>query len=162
MAAPKKNKNAVGNEGGRPPIFASPKELQSKIDEYFEYIKGDLKEERETINSKTGATQYILIWNREPEPATITGLALFLGFADRQSLNDYEEKIEFSFMIKKARTRVENGYEKALHAQSPTGAIFALKNMGWNDKQQVEHSGGIITNPKELSDEDLARIAAEG
>ena len=41
---------------------------------------------------------------------------------------------------------VENRYEKALSQQGPTGAIFALKNMGWNDKQEVQHSGGITWN----------------
>ena len=34
-------------------------------------------------------------------------------------------------------------YEKALHGRSPTGAIFALKNFGWTDKQDVDLSGGV-------------------
>ena len=34
-------------------------------------------------------------------------------------------------------------YEKALQGRSPTGAIFALKNFGWTDKQDVELSGGV-------------------
>lgn len=73
---------------------------------------------------------------------TVTGLALALGFCDRQSLYDYENKEEFSCIIKRARLRVENGYEQQLQRQSVTGAIFALKNMGWKDKQERE-----ITNP---------------
>jgi hypothetical protein len=34
--APKGNKNALGNEGGRPPLYSSPKELEERITEYFE------------------------------------------------------------------------------------------------------------------------------
>ena len=161
--APLNNKNAVGNSGGGTPMFTDPKELQDKVDAYFEYVKGDLKEEIERANAKTGATQIIQIWNREPEPLTVTGLALFLGFEDRQSLYDYQKKVEFSCIIKKARTKVENGYEKSLHSQSPTGAIFALKNMGWNDKviqEQTGPNGGPIQTEakvdlKELSIEEL-------
>ena len=41
-------------------------------------------------------------------------------------------------------------YEKALHGRSPTGAIFALKNFGWTDKQDVELSGGV--NIKTIAD----------
>jgi len=41
-------------------------------------------------------------------------------------------------------------YEKALQGHSPTGAIFALKNFGWRDKQDVELSGGV--NIKTIAD----------
>ena len=72
---------------------------------------------------------------------TITGLALAVGFADRQSLYDYQARPEFSGVVKRARTVVENDYEKRLGLSSPTGAIFALKNMGWSDRQSHELSG---------------------
>jgi hypothetical protein len=133
MAAPKGNKYAIGNSGGRPPMYNSPEEIAPVIDEYFEYIKGEKKEGEEE-------------WERTPEPATITGLALYLGFDGRQSLYDYRDKQEFSVIIKKAISRVEHNYEKALSYQSPTGAIFALKNMGWKDKveQEVKVPDGIV------------------
>jgi hypothetical protein len=99
---------------GQPPYYKTPEELQTKIDAYFDDDKC---------------------------PNTITGLAYFLGFADRQSLNDYEERPEYSFIIKRARTRVEMAYELKLSGQSVTGAIFALKNMGWKDKSEIENSG---------------------
>ncbi len=97
---------------GRPPKYKTPKEMEKKIDEYF---------------AQGGKT--------------ITGLVLHLGFADKQSLYDYQEnKPDFTCLIKNARTRVEYEYEKALMDKElkPTGAIFALKNMGWKDKQEVE------------------------
>jgi len=74
---------------------------------------------------------------------TVTGLAMWLGFCDRQSLYDYEKREGFSCIIKAARLAVENDYEKALRSQSCTGAIFALKNMGWRDRTEVEQSGSI-------------------
>lgn len=78
---------------------------------------------------------------------TWTGLALYLGFESRQSLEDYKSKEGFSYPIKKALLRIETKYEEALFSKNPAGPIFALKNFNWRDKQEVEqkteHSGGI-------------------
>lgn len=101
---------------GRPAAYTDPGELEAAIQEYFATLP-------------TG------------EPLTITGLAYHLGFESRQSLYDYEQKGEFSYMIKRARLRVEMGYEKALSGQMCTGSIFALKNMGWKDASRTELTG---------------------
>ena len=45
---------------------------------------------------------------------------------------------EFSGTVKRAKLLVEHAYELDLRTQKPVGAIFALKNMGWSDKQEVE------------------------
>jgi hypothetical protein len=37
---------------------------------------------------------------------------------------------------------VEMGYEMKLSGASVTGAIFALKNMGWADRQEVSGPDG--------------------
>lgn len=121
----------------RHPIYKSPEEFESAVNEYFEFIKG----ESQHIVKEDGTVQEN--WKRKPEPPTITGLTLFLGFCDRRSFYDYEQNEGFSYTVKKARLRIEAEYEKALHYQSPTGAIFALKNFGWKDKQDIEHSGGM-------------------
>lgn len=72
--------------------------------------------------------------------ATVTGLTLFLGFCSRASLDDYEKRSEeFSYIIKRAKLAVENSYEMSGLAFD----IFALKNMGWKDKTETEHSGEI-------------------
>jgi len=130
---------------GRPAVFTTVEDFDKKVEEYYEYIKGESKEMPYTKKLKDGSieTGTNLVWIREPEPPSITGLALFLGFESRQSLYDYEDKPEFSYSIKRAKLRVEKNYEKYLLSQSATGAIFALKNFGWADKQQVEQSGGI-------------------
>lgn len=128
MAAAQGNKYALGNNGGRPRMYETAEDIVKEIDAYFEYIKGENNGEESL---------------REPEPATITGLALYLGFASRQSLLDYVEKEEFSFAIKRGKLRIEHEYEKRLHQNNPTGAIFGLKNMEWSDKTEIAHSGDL-------------------
>lgn len=116
MAAPKGNKFAEGLvNSGRPPKFKDANELMKKCNEYFNKC--------DELNEKI----------------TITGLALFLGFESRQSLYDYAQKQEFTYIIKRAKLVVENSYEN----NGETIDIFALKNMGWTDKQDINVSGNI-------------------
>jgi hypothetical protein len=131
MAAAKGNKNAVGNEGGKPPYYSDPLELQKACDKYFEQcIENEI-------------------------PATITGLTLALGFCTRKSLLDYAEKIEFVNIIKRSRLRVECEYEKRLFGNSPTGAIFALKNMDWHDRQELTGKDGESLVPPTITFKDF-------
>lgn len=99
---------------GRPPKYDNVKSLIKKIDEYFENLKSEKKN------------------------PSITGIALYLGFESRQSFYDYEKHKEFSYVIKKARLQIENFYEEKLLSRNTVGAIFALKNMGWSDKQEIQ------------------------
>lgn len=127
---------------GKPALFKNVKQLQAKIDEYFANCPDYLvvtafdKNEGEFIEYKKYTP-------------TMTGLAMFLGFASRQSFYDYEKKDEFSYTIKKARLRIENEYEKQLYMDKCTGAIFALKNMGWKDKTETEFKAGEDTSTRE-------------
>ena len=134
MPAPKGNKNAMGNEGGRPPFYSDPVKLQEKIDEYFNNCP-DTKQI--VVNS---GTSVITIY-------TICGLAYFLGFESRQSFYAYEDKIEFSYIIKRARLRIEMNYEQNLQFNNATGSIFALKNMNWQDKSEIDHTVNIPKLP---------------
>jgi hypothetical protein len=111
---------------GRPAHFTSVEELQQKIDEYFDLFP--------------------------KEQQTITGLALFLGFESRQSFYDYEKVDQYSYIIKRARLSIEHAYELKLSGGNCTGAIFALKNMGWMDKseQKIQHEGGVNLNFKRV------------
>lgn len=133
MAAPKGNKFAMGNNGGRPPKYKDGEELQKAIDRYFEECP-----DKRVVVAGEGTI--------EMPCYTITGLALYLGFESRQSLYDYGNRNEYSYIIKRSQTRVEQEYEKKLHDGSCTGAIFALKNMGWKDKTETEHSGKVDGN----------------
>lgn len=118
---------------GRPPKFETPEAIQEKIDEYFEYIEGDYNwVDDETTGERKKE------YERYPESPAISSLALFLGFESRQSLYDYEKDGEFSYTIKRARLKIESFYEQNLLGRGVTGAIFALKNFGWRDKQEMD------------------------
>lgn len=118
-----KNKINVWNEG-RKPFFKTPEEFAEKATEYIQQAieNGD--------------------W------LTITGLALYLGFESRQSFYDYEKREGFSYTVKRCRMFIENDYEMSLrNIKSATGAIFALKNLGWEDKTTVKNdSPQLVVN----------------
>jgi len=103
---------------GRPPIYETVEQILPALEAWEELISNGDK-------------------------PTVTGLCLALGFESKDTLYAYRDKPDFSYPIKKALLIVENGYEKALRENQPTGSIFALKNMGWKDKQETEHSGGL-------------------
>lgn len=107
-------------------MFSSPEELQKEIDGYF----SDAYKRDVTTNMMVPNPTFI---------PTITGLCLHCGFESRQSFYAYEDKQEFSYTIKRARMMIEVEYEKRLHGNSNAGAIFALKNFGWTDKQELDH-----------------------
>lgn len=96
---------------GRPLKFETAKILEEKLNEYFD--------------------------NTPEEEWTITGLALTLD-TSRKVLCEYNEKDEFSNTIKRAKLRIENGYEKDLKKHGRAGTIFALKNFDWRDKQETD------------------------
>jgi len=109
---------------GRPAYYDDPEVFSKEVDKYFE-------------------TSQLPTWS---------GLALYLGFSSRDSLNDYKKKEGFSDPIKKALLRIESIYESNLFGRNPAGSIFALKNFGWKDKQEVEQSGGITIKYEEPTD----------
>lgn len=102
------------NKGGRPLKFKNAKEIEDKADIYF-----DDTPEKE--------------W-------TITGLALALD-TDRITLIRYGKKTRFSNTIKRIKAKVECSYEKSLRIKGTAGDIFALKNFGWTDKQDIDITG---------------------
>lgn len=106
---------------GRPPIYTNPDDMQDKIDLYF--MKCETKK----------------------KPATVPGLAYFLGFADKTSLWDYTQKLEFTHTILRAKTRIE--IERAEKVVDPElrnarGIMFDLSaNFNWKEKTAIEHEG---------------------
>lgn len=162
MAASKGNNYAKDNEGGRPAILDNPDKAQKLVDEYFEFIKGEFHNEQKTIKNpitQESETIDVKIWDREPEPATITGLALYLGFESRQSLYDYEKNKEFSYIIKKAKFKVEHEYEKKLSYDKCTGSVFALKNMGWSDRMDIQQNNTNVNLNADLSEDDIKKLS---
>jgi len=105
----------VKDKIGRPCKYKSPEQLLDAVAKYFD----------ETPQNEL----------------TVTGLALVVG--SKQLLQDYQKRKGYSDVIIRAKLLIEENYEKKLLGNTATGAIFALKNMGWSDKQEVEH--GIST-----------------
>ena len=150
MGAPIGNLFALGNKGGRPPAYTNSDDLYNDICEYFEHIQGELGEKEVNsveINEKGESviiTEIVEYWVRQPERPTITGISLFLGFADKSSFYEYKTKDEFSYLIKRATTQIENYHEnKVAEGDKCVGNIFVLKNMGWKDKQEIEMGGEV-------------------
>ena len=84
-------------------------------------------------------------------PPTMIGLALALDFESRQSIYDYCKNGEYSYTIKGFKKQVELFWEERLNSNSPTGAIFWLKNNGqYADKQERTGADGADLLPKEI------------
>lgn len=79
-----------------------------------------------------------------------TPVPIFAEFCDKYGyLRTYLYEIkELSDSIKKMMQKKEVALEKgALTGKLNTAmAIFSLKQMGWSDKQEVKHDGGISIN----------------
>ena len=92
------------NKVGRPLLFKTVKEVEDKINEYFNYCDNRL------INGYDNKTneQFAYI---SPEPYTMSGLAYYLGI-DRKTLLNYSKKEEFFPTIKRARNKVEMDHSK--------------------------------------------------
>ena len=160
----------IKNKGGRPPKYKTPEELEAKCNEYFEQC-----DKVEYFYNEDGTP---LLYKGEPvvkkkaTPYTISGLALFLGFSNRSSVENflryggssYQEpelpsdkettasysNIAFRDVITRAITRINDYREKALYfKESCTGAKFALACNGWSDKQPIDvnikHEGAIVS-----------------
>ena len=103
---------------GRPRKIKSPEEMDRLVD------------------------NYIAMCRAAAEPILLTGMILSLGLSSRESFDEYANYEGFSDSVKRAKMIIEMEYEKRLNtASAAAGPIFALKNFGWKDKQEVQHSG---------------------
>lgn len=115
MGAPIGNKNALGNDGGRPLKFPDAIAFDKMIDNFFDDCE---------VN------------NKKP---TIERLAVYMGCFD-QTLMDYENRVEYSASVKKARARCLDWLiSDGLNAKNPAMHIFLAKNnYGYKDKSEVD------------------------
>lgn len=125
--------------GGRPPKFDEPEEMQDAIDEYFETL------------SVSGEAF--------PIPPTVSGLAYHLGMST-EALRNYESKDRFLATVKRAKQRIEMYLERRLYGNSPTGAIFNLKNnFKWKDVYENNNRNADMTE-EEIDAAIDSRLAA--
>ena len=116
--APKFNLYALGNNGGRERIFATPEELESKVIEYFNWC----------VETKTEIAK--------------NGLELFIGFNSRSTWSNYMKREEYLDILNRAKKAVVYSYELDLRSFKFGGAIFALKNLdpdNYVDKVETEN-----------------------
>lgn len=121
----KEKKRTASNNFGRKLKWADREELREAVEEYFEKRA------------------------EEKKPPSFTGLALHLGFVSKTSIHQYGERDQFADIIQWARLRVENYYEEALSTKRSghAGAIFILKNHGWSDTMDMNHTGDLSISP---------------
>lgn len=129
----KRNKDgSITKIVGEPPKY-QPAELQVAIDKYFDKCA------------------------QEDKRPTVTALAYDLGFAERASVYNYQKrnKNQESAHIMKRAVLVCQMYldSQLLNPKvSSAGVIFALKQHGWKDKTEIEHSVGNIDNLKRTTE----------
>jgi len=116
----------------RPLKFKTLKELQNKIDEYFDYCDNKTKE---IHSDKLGGAIV-----PDPEPYTMAGLAYYLDLS-RKSLINYKRRGKYLHAIKRARRRIEADVERRMNGRDTftAGLIFNAKNnFGWRDEKFVD------------------------
>ena len=124
----------------RPLKYKTVDELQAAIDQYFEDCKGKprLGEYGSAVTDKHGNPIIV-----DSKPPTITGLALALGFTNRQTLLNYQGKKQFLDTITRAKARCEEYAESRLYDRDgANGAQFSLKyNFRWDAQKDAESDG---------------------
>lgn len=120
--------------------FYSVAELSDRVEKYFLSVAGqpvpEAKLPAKYIKKTSPLAMYTPKTNK-PEVPLLTGLALFLGFPSLADFEAYEQTGLFKKTLREARLRIECEYEKKLHQPAPTGAIFALRCMGWTEKSSA-------------------------
>ena len=139
--------------GGRPPKFKTKEEIQEKIDSYFQECEGIpfFDDDGKPLRTEKGC----VVYEKAPKPPTVTGLALALGFLSRQSLLEYQGKLEFSDTITRAKSYIEEYTERRLFDRDGVqGAKFSLINnfKGWSDKPEKDNEDTVSSNMVALAE----------
>lgn len=121
------------------------------------YTVWDLYTQRERFKSSEELEERIQLFFNICKDAditlTYTGLMLVLGLKFKQELSRLRYSEEYGDKINYAIGAIENSYERALStAKNPTGMIFALKCLGWQDTPQTQ---------SETNNSDVQRIAIQ-
>lgn len=121
---------------GAPRKWKSVSAMQKAIDAYFDKCKGEpLIIDGELQRDKYGIPIII-----NAKPPTVTGLALALGFTNRQALLNYQEREEFVDTVTRAKSRCEEYAESRLYDKDgANGAKFSLGcNFGWREVNETK------------------------
>lgn len=139
MSAPKGNQFwKARSSHGRKPIFASPEQLESACEEYFQWVEDNpLWEDK--VTSFQGVNTHEPI--AKMRAMTLDGLYLFLDI-HHDTWAEYRKRDGF--------TEITTRVERAIRSQKFAGAAADLLNpniiardLGLVDKQETEHTGSI-------------------
>lgn len=150
----------VRDAGEGLPRFKSVKDIERRMEAYFEACAGETLRDEET-------GRVLLDKKNKPvmngaRPPTLAGLALALGFSTRQALKQYRGKPEFEEAVKRGMTRIEQYAEEKLYdKECSAGAKFILQNdfEGWKAEANTETTAA---NADDIMDEIMARLGEEG
>jgi len=122
--------------GGLEPEYKTPEEMANKIAEYLSY---EDQQKRPDQYSKMGKGVY-----------TLSGCALYLGFASRQSMYDYEKRSPlFSYVIQAFRLFMTDWNEKKMYwAGTFPGAKLWLTNFGGYLEEVTQNQNVQVTELK--------------
>lgn len=139
------------SNNGRPPKYEDPNLMAQKIAEYL-----DWEDDNKGLDSKkVGKGLY-----------TLEGCALFLGFASRQSMHDYEKvNSDFAYVIHRFKTFMAHWNAQKLYwGGTAQGAQFWLKNFGGYTDEVVQHQHQTITKvePKVITGDTPPLSSSEG
>ena len=115
--------------------FPKAARLDELITQYFNQAD---QHTPEPTNTKKASPATAKKDKAQPWAPTLSGLAFHLGFNSRQEFEEYESNGRFASRLKRARLQIETYYERKLHTQYTSGAIFALKNLGWADRPETK------------------------
>ena len=118
---------SLGNKGGQPPKYKTHEEVHDKIGEYLQW------------EEKTSKGKY-----------TISGLALFMGFATRKGLDDYAKMdSKFLYVISRYRLFLTHYHEqKMTWVGGFPGAKLWLTNFGGYSEEITQNQNVITTELK--------------
>jgi hypothetical protein len=122
--------------------------MYKKIAEYLEWEDSN---KRPDTYAKQGKGIY-----------TLNGCALFLGFATRQSMYDYEKKSpEFAYVLNRFRSFMKHWNEQKLYwGGSFQGSSFWLKNFGgYSDESTVNNKVQLTEVKPQVKSEGLPPLA---
>lgn len=118
-------------------------------------------------NKYTSAKEMELVINKyfadTPEDmVTLSGLCIALGI-QKSTLYHYANMEPFQEIVNMARLCIEHSYEMSLRKNGRTGDIFALKNFGWSDKQDVDINASVedstvVVKVVSPTNEDIERV----
>ncbi len=120
-------------DGGRPAKWDNPEKLRERVESYFEEFP--------------------------QKNWTLTGLAMWCGFSSRLNFKNYATREGFEDIINFALMKVEHSYEMDLKHFGRSGTIFALKNMEWTDKQQIESVSLNLSLGGGMTSEQMVKLA---